>query len=272
MRHHFSKKALSPFAVAIFTLLTSACGQQSFDALSIDANANTGSNASNIGSESDLTSSLLKFQKRFSVSDMYTRLVVVDNPAKGFEMLFGTRNFRSVLNGLVYRGGVNHSTTPGYEWPLAKETLDRLCKEGFEHIVYLYRDTQNAIIPVTSCVANDGRPNVMKYEYISPFNTSGAKKLQTIIHDKLNGQPNSGPIYLHCHDGHHASGLVSALALRQFCGFSAVQALSYWNKATDGEDGSQFDDVRERVVSDRYLANLPPINEKIRRLVCPSAE
>jgi hypothetical protein len=40
--------------------------------------------------------------------------------------------------------------------------------------------------------------------------------------------PDRGPILVHCWNGLHYAGMVSALALRQFCGLSAAQAEAYW--------------------------------------------
>ena len=47
-----------------------------------------------------------------------------------------------------------------------------------------------------------------------------------------------GPVYLHCWNGWHASGYISALILKQFCGMSDIEATAYWDLGTDGANTS----------------------------------
>ena len=42
---------------------------------------------------------------------------------------------------------------------------------------------------------------------------------------------------MHCWNGWHASGYISALSLRQFCGVSGSDAVAYWIRNTDNNDG-----------------------------------
>jgi hypothetical protein len=56
------------------------------------------------------------------------------------------------------------------------------------------------------------------------------RNLPTIFRDIVDSirNPDHGPILVHCWNGLHYAGMVSALALRQFCGLSADQAEAYW--------------------------------------------
>ena len=59
----------------------------------------------------------------------------MDNRGRGFEPLYGTRNFRVVLRSVVFRGGANnqlHRTAPrDNRNPLPADGLKTLCAEGF---------------------------------------------------------------------------------------------------------------------------------------------
>jgi hypothetical protein len=47
-----------------------------------------------------------------------------------------------------------------------------------------------------------------------------------------------------CWNGWHASGYISALSLRQFCGVSKSNAVAYWIRNTDNNDGPEYDDYK----------------------------
>jgi hypothetical protein len=67
------------------------------------------------------------------------------------------------------------------------------------------------------------------------------------IYDALQ-DPMQGPVYTHCWNGWHASGSVAAVALRQFCGMAAEDAVKYWDRNTDGNNKEpQFERIRQRV-------------------------
>ena len=68
---------------------------------------------------------------------------VIDNFGNGFDSLYGTRNMRTVLHGVAYRGGANnyyHKTDKRNNHnPLPDDGIANLCKEGFSHSIYLYK-------------------------------------------------------------------------------------------------------------------------------------
>lgn len=72
---------------------------------------------------------------------------------------------------------------------------------------------------------------------------------------------------MHCWNGWHASGLVSSLALRQFCDMSGKDAVAYWNQNTDGNNGSGYDSIRQRIIDFKPLSQYK-ITDKEKRLIC----
>ena len=66
-----------------------------------------------------------------------------NNKGEGLEILYGTRNFRSILHGVAYRGGGNNyyhrSNKRGNKNPLPQDGLNNLLEQNFSNIVYLYK-------------------------------------------------------------------------------------------------------------------------------------
>jgi hypothetical protein len=87
-----------------------------------------------------------EYRTRYRLSDARQKLV--DNQGNGFSLLYGTRNFRSVLNGVYYRGGANnyyHKTNKRDNMnPLPTDGLQNLCEEGFSTALYLYSANYSA--------------------------------------------------------------------------------------------------------------------------------
>ena len=54
-----------------------------------------------------------------------------------------------------------------------------------------------------------------------------------------------GPVYLHCWNGWHQSGFISAILLKQFCGFSTLKSLHYWEDCADSWSKG-YDRIKER--------------------------
>ena len=67
---------------------------------------------------------------------------ITDNHGNGFDALYGTRNMRTILYGIAYRGGANnafHKTKKRDNHnPLPDGTLENLLHEGFSTAIYLY--------------------------------------------------------------------------------------------------------------------------------------
>lgn len=216
--------------------------------------------------------SIAYYQHRYPLANVFDKLV--DNKGNGFEPLYGTRNFRTVLNGVVYRGGANNRFHRDDERhnsnPLPGDGIQNLCEEGFGSAVYLYSTNYETAPRRTTCRTAFGA-NTFEYEQASPLSSQeGAMRILEMVHDELTDRDHD-PIYLHCWNGWHASGYISALILRQFCGWTGAQAVAYWDRNTDGHnESSRYESIRKRIRAFTPREDLP-ISSALRRQVCPSA-
>lgn len=191
-----------------------------------------------------------EYRSRYALNNASQKLI--DNNGKGFSGLYGTRNFRAVLNGVYYRGGANNLyfvPKRANSNPLPTKGLENLCKEGFGKAVYFYSTNFSSAPKSIKCRDFKGNENTIEYQQISPlhYRAEDLKTLLTMIYSHVR-DPRLGPIYDHCWNGWHASGYVAALTLRQFCGFTGDQAVAYWNLNTDGNNkGASYDDLRSRL-------------------------
>jgi hypothetical protein len=211
------------------------------------------------------------YRARYARPDAKSKLV--DNHGNGFEPLYGTRNVRAVLSGIYYRGGANNAYNRSHKRanqnPLPNEGLQNLCEEGFSTALYLYSTHFSTAPHTVNCKMNDGSSNQLVYKQVSILSASN-----TQIHDVLAlilsslRDPNKGPIYAHCWNGWHASGMTAAFTLKQFCGFSAAQAVAYWNVNTDGNDGSAYNGIRNKIKAFVPFPDLSLTAEE-KAAVCP---
>lgn len=212
------------------------------------------------------------YQDRYALKNPYDKLV--NNHGEGLEKLYGTRNFRAVLNGVVYRGGANNAYNKygkrANQNPLPLIGLKNLCEEGFGTAVYLYTTNYASAPKATVCQSVLNSSHKLNYLQASAhMSEDAARSVLNLIYQRLTHPSDQGPIYLHCWNGWHASGLMSAYTLRQFCGYTADQAVAYWNRNTDGNNvGSNYDRLRAKIrafVPDPQLS----ISPELQALVCP---
>lgn len=139
---------------------------------------------------------------------------------------------RPVLKGALFRSG-----TP------SDEALGYLCENNWKRVYSLYgehttqegprnvnmlrhgRDTRTCTPPG----AAEGKGSPRSIEWRSAP-SSRMRNLPMIFKDILDTirNPQHGPVLVHCWNGLHYAGMVSALALRQFCGLTAEQSEAYW--------------------------------------------
>jgi hypothetical protein len=131
----------------------------------------------------------------------------------------GVRNVKSVLSGVLYRGG-----GPGGMVPIGSSGLRALCEAGFGKAIYLYTEGFSGARTV-SCTGPNGEPNAIRYETADYLSEKRAilSDVRSRIMDAT-----KGPVLVHCWNGYHASGEIAAVALIQFCGYAAADAKSYW--------------------------------------------
>jgi len=120
------------------------------------------------------------------------------------------KNEQNVVSGVLTRAGVKGQTQ------LSDDQLVSLCEAGYTKAYFLY---SGATTRTVSCSKGS-----ISYRSISWTSTG---PIMQAIDSGLRG---GGRVFVHCHNGAHASGYVAAIALRQFCGYSSDQAFAYWNK------------------------------------------
>ena len=202
-------------------------------------------------SVSKLTDSLSSdfYKKRYKETDLLHK--ITDNYGNKFEDLYGTRNMRPILHGIAYRGGGNnyyHKTNKRKNQnPLPDDGVINLCQEGFSKSVYLYQKNADSLLDLTACNCINGKRNKLEYlqlDYFDPAHIYQMVKMtyQSAVDDSV------GPVYLHCWNGWHASGYISAILLKQFCGYTDLQATTYWDMATDGANQSpRYRSIRKQI-------------------------
>jgi hypothetical protein len=230
--------------------------------------------------EKELQQSADSYRKRYPLTDTSQKLV--SNEGTGFKALEGVRNFRAVLPGIVYRGGANNDFRSLYdpskpnratESPLPPEGLDNLCKEGFGEAIYLY-NTKNMPDQKVSIECNvGGEKKSIIYERLPPLGSKiNTKAILKMVHAKLTGT-NYQPVYMHCWNGWHASGFISAIVLRQFCGADKERAVSYWDANIEKKYDPKKMPKRYLKIRDdiRNFTPIPElaINDEVKMIVCP---
>ncbi len=195
---------------------------------------------------------------------------ITDNFGNGFDSLYGTRNMRVVLHGVAYRGGANNFYNK-YEKrdnhnPLPTEGLINLTNQGFSRAVYLYSKN---FYSSKKIFINDSGSDTLIYLQNSGMNRNDLKSIMLMVLDIINNKI-KGPVYLHCWNGWHQSGYISAAILIQFCGLTNEQALKYWYQNTDGVNKG-YENVK-RLVSTFILFNDITIDDKTKKSICPCLE
>jgi hypothetical protein len=209
----------------------------------------------------------------------YRKLIVLENSSgvpdvyqilKVPPELKGLKRVRAVLPGLVYRGGADNKNTSGPEPnknPLTGVARNNLCAASFSSGYYLYPTNYSPSMQHLTCNAGASSNN---FEYLHERVLSkAAKPTETIlkaVHSAITGTDHR-PLYLHCWNGWHASGYISALVLRQFCDVSAQKAADYWAKTADQPE--HYAEIVERVKTFKPIDGLK-ITDAQRAAVCPS--
>jgi hypothetical protein len=114
----------------------------------------------------------------------------------------------------------------------------------------------------------EGREGPRDIEWRSASSKRG-RSLPAIFRDvqRAVADPAHGPVLIHCWNGLHYAGMVAAMALRQFCGYSAEAAEAYWWSTTS--QGALYPHVTRRIRAFRALPGVALSDEDQRR-VCPN--
>jgi hypothetical protein len=192
---------------------------------------------------------------------------VTDNWGKGFDALYGTRNFRPVLHGVAYRGGANnyyHKTAKrSNKNPLPNDGLQRLLEGGFSSAVYLYKANFET---APAFLVDNTQSDTLHYYQIGGNTPEELDTLLQLTYASIVNEER-GPVYLHCWNGWHQSGFVSAILLKQFCGYDDQKSVHYWEDCADtwtlGYERIRTA-IRDFEPVERYA-----ISPEVRSVICP---
>jgi hypothetical protein len=192
----------------------------------------------------------------------------VRNRGEGNQELSGARNLRTVLKGIVYRGGGNNKYNAfcarDNNNPLPLDGVLGLGSMGFSDIIYLYKRNFANYYPAEKLNALNEAG--IHYQSIVPEDDTLAHEILSLVYDRIQS-PQKGPIYLHCWNGWHMSGMIAAYTLMQFCDFNHADALKYWSLGADGNDKGYLK-VKQRIAAFKKYPELEiSLTEKLR--VCP---
>lgn len=205
------------------------------------------------------------YKNRYKVNCLSEK--IVDNRGNGFDSLYGVRNMRTILYGIAYRGGANNfyhkENKRDNSNPLPNDGLEHLLNEGFSAAVYLYA-TNYSTAP-KQIVSKDNK-DTLKYFYNSLNTRVNIKSLLIMIKEVIEN-PNKGPVYLHCWNGWHQSGYISAIILMQFCGYSNQEALEYWIANTDG-NSKGYDKIKNKILNFKVFDDIK-IDDSLKEKICP---
>ncbi|MCP4439577.1 MAG: OmpA family protein [Aureispira sp.] len=211
------------------------------------------------------------YKNRYSEKDLLCK--ITDNSGDGCDILYGTRNMRAILHGIAYRGGANnyfHKTNKRRNSnPLPDDGVKNLCSEGFSHAVYLYRVNAESMDSVQACDCIKGDSSTMKYSQLDYFDTTHIRNIIQMVYE-AGVNDDKGPVYLHCWNGWHASGYISAVLLKQFCGYDEWQAVNYWDLGTDGVNKNErYQKIRKMIKNFKPYPQYQ-FHDTLGNLVCPS--
>jgi hypothetical protein len=206
-----------------------------------------------------------KYKNRYKVECVGEK--ITDNFGNGYDSLYGTRNMRTVLYGVAYRGGANNfyhkSNKRDNHNPLPEDGLTNLCGQGFSTAVYLYSTNFSES---KKLFINKLTKDTLHYIQNSGSERKKLKEIMLLVKDVID-EPQKGPVYLHCWNGWHQSGYVSAAILMQFCRITNEQALQYWIDNTDGVNRG-YCKVKELVKNFKPYDDIK-IDDSIRKAICP---
>ena len=205
------------------------------------------------------------YKNRYNVNCLNEK--ITDNFGNGFDALYGTRNMRTILYGIAYRGGANnfyHKVCKRDNHnPLPGDGLINLSNEGFSNAVYLYPTNYDEALHE---VINPGNGDTLKYLNLTGSGRKTFRAVMELVRDAIKNK-DKGPIYFHCWNGWHQSGLISSVILMQFCGYSPGKAYDYWLENTDGINKG-YKKIKNEIISFKPFDDIS-IDESLKQKICP---
>ena len=200
---------------------------------------------------------------RFGLDSAATRLI--DNTGAGCAELPSLRNMRVILKNVAYRGGVeNLEGEVGVMHPLSITAITGLANHGFDRSEYLYsrRFDEEYDRKRLDSLADAG----FSYACTPELEDVDVLRILQDVQQRASA-PFPKPVYYHCWNGRHQSGMLSAMMLMQFCGLTNEQGLAYWYECTNG-DNKGYQKVKDRVANFERFPRLA-LDAATRNRVCP---
>ncbi len=195
---------------------------------------------------------------------------ITQNDGSGDYYFFGTRNMRVVLKNTLYRGGANNFHRKAIDPkkynqnPLTLSAIKQLHKAGFGKAIYLYE--KNFTIEYPKSRIDSLTKKGFIYECRPQWEEKEIQDFLKEMHKNINSS-STKPIYIHCWNGWHQSGLVSAVTLMQFCDLNPYQALAYWEENTDNNHKG-YATVKKKILQFKKNPALT-ISEGKKKQICP---
>jgi len=166
------------------------------------------------------------YKQRYSIDCLEEK--ITDNQGNGYEGLYGTRNFRTILHGVAYRGGGNNYYHRTDKRNNKNDGIQNLLRNGFSTSVYLYKEN----FEKDTFYVDQNTKDTLSYVQISGNSPEELDRILSLTYQSITNS-GFGPVYLHCWNGWHQSGYVAAVLLKQFCGFSTPKSIHYWEDCAD---------------------------------------
>ncbi len=205
----------------------------------------------------------------FAIPDS-AQVKITMNDGSGDHYFSGTRNMRVVLKNTLYRGGANNFYRKAIDPkkynqnPLPLSAIKQLNQAGFGKAIYLYE--KNFTLEYPNSKLDSLKKNGFVYECRPQWEEKEIDEFLRELHKHINGASKK-PIYIHCWNGWHQSGLVSAVTLMQFCDLNPYQALAYWEENTDNNHKG-YATVKKKILHFKKNPALT-ISEGKKKQVCP---
>lgn len=163
---------------------------------------------------------------------------------------------QTVLEGAMIRAG-----GPGGTQSLPDSLVNSLCEEGVSKIFYLYPEQNFFNRGPHRC-----SQGTLNYEG-GAFRGPGIRTVLEAVQKAANGQ--SGPVLVHCWNGWHGAGEISAYALMQFCDWSGEKAANYWIKGVQDKGNlGKYGSIINRIRSFQPFSGIR-VSESTKSRICP---
>ncbi len=139
------------------------------------------------------------------------------------------KNEQSLLGGALTRAGNKGMLE------LNDSQLVDLCEQGYSAAYFVY---EGATPRTVAC----SRGSIT-------YSSQSSSDPMPILISILDGMRLGTRVFVHCYNGAHASGVVAAVALRQFCGLPGEAAFNYWTGSMGGYDlpAASIAKIRNRI-------------------------